>query len=232
MLAVVVFALVGLTFWLVGQRLPEAIFQRLDRGATAMGFFVTCLTISLATVGWFRRQDLRRWLRHSHFESVGAPFKIPEEKVDSIVIPVSRREQPEWILKWLKPNYASFIYTGQSRADAVQLAKDFAESTTFFPSVEDIEEGLYQLNHPDDPEESKRLVTEFLHRFLNRGTRLREIFVDTTGGKVPMSIGAFQAAEEMGVSSIYVVGTANGLIRNPQDRNDGQPVFMSDHSTT
>ncbi|MDW7998587.1 MAG: hypothetical protein RMI30_03945, partial [Thermodesulfovibrio sp.] len=53
------------------------------------------------------------------------------------------------------------------------------------------------------------------------------IFVDTTGGKVPMSIGAFQAAEEMSVSSIYIIGKDHGKITDPMIKEHGEPIFIS-----
>ncbi len=46
-----------------------------------------------------------------------------------------------------------------------------------------------------------------------------------------MSIGMFQAAEQAGVSSIYVIGTQDkGLIKDPTIREHGSPVFMSEHT--
>jgi hypothetical protein len=220
--------LVGVVLWFIAPYVPEPAFQRLDRGATTSGFLLTCLTVALATIGWLGRQDLRRWLRRSHFESVGAP----EQQVTAVVIPVSRREQPEWLLHWLKPKFVSFLYTNQTRYIAAELAREFSDSIDFFPNAQQISDGICQLNNVDDPNESKHLVTEFLQQFLNNNISREQMFVDTTGGKVAMSIGAFQAAEVMDVSSIYIVGTMDGLIKNPKEQNHGRPVFMSNRRVT
>ena len=69
--------------------------------------------------------------------------------------------------------------------------------------------------------------------FLAQGISKDNIFVDTTGGKVPMSIGAFQAAEEEGVASIYVCGTvydkkSGFIIKDPKNEAHGKPVFLSE----
>jgi hypothetical protein len=217
----------GLVVWFVAPVIPESFVQRLDRGATTFGFLLTCLTVGLATVGWFLRQDLRRWLRRTRFEDVGAPFAVPEREVLAVVIPVSQHQPPEWILRHLQPRFVSFLYTEQRRDVAAKLAEQFAGSVEFFPSLEQIKEGSLQLNNVDDPNESKRLVKQFLQRFVRNGVERRQLFVDTTGGKVPMSIGAFLAAEEMDVSSIYIVGIVNGRIENVLNKNEGRALFMS-----
>ncbi|OPX35833.1 hypothetical protein B1H10_00350 [candidate division KSB1 bacterium 4484_188] len=234
LLFIVIFLLVSMGFWFGAQALSKDIITGLDNAGIVLGYFLSCLTIAIAIIAWFRRQDIRRWLRRSHFESVGEPFDVPEEKVGCVVIPVSRREQPEWILRWLKPRYVSFLYSGISREIAAQLAEKFSQppyQTKFFPDSAAIKGNKFKLQNPDDPEESKNIVSNFLLRFLENEIPREEIFVDTTGGKVPMSIGAFQAAEEMGISSIYVVGTMKGIIRDPQKREHGRPVFISDHTS-
>ncbi|GBD96747.1 hypothetical protein BMS3Abin06_01633 [bacterium BMS3Abin06] len=50
-----------------------------------------------------------------------------------------------------------------------------------------------------------------------------------------MSIGAFQAAEEEGVSSIYIVGTEKDsrsgfIIRDAKKAEHGRPIFLSDRT--
>jgi hypothetical protein len=58
-----------------------------------------------------------------------------------------------------------------------------------------------------------------------------------TGGTAPMSLGAFQAAEQMRVSSIYVMGLMTdaegkkGRILDPEDPAQAEPRFMSDHTS-
>jgi len=85
----------------------------------------------------------------------------------------------------------------------------------------------FQVNDPDNPVHARELTERFIKRFLSEDVTASEIFVDTTGGKVPMSIGAFQAEEE-GVSLIYVIGTVKGLIKDPRKREHGKPISLSD----
>ena len=83
---------------------------------------------------------------------------------------------------------------------------------------------------PDKPEVSKSQVQYFINRFIEKSIPVANIFVDTTAGTVPMSIGAFQTAEETGASSIYIVGTKDRKIENPKIRAHGDPKFMNDHT--
>ena len=82
-------------FWLFGNTLPNSIIQKLDNAGIVLGYLLSCISIAIAFIAWFRRKDIRRWFRRSYFKSVGEPFEIPENEVSCVVIPVSRREQPE-----------------------------------------------------------------------------------------------------------------------------------------
>ena len=156
---------------------------------------------------------------------------MPEENVEAAVIPVSpRKEQPEWILRWLKPKHVSFLYSEKSQKMAKELADEFSHppfNIEFYPNAKDIELGKYMVESADKPELSKGQVQVLINRFLDLEIPTDKIFIDTTAGTVPMSIGAFQMAEEMGVSSIYVVGTQNRFIKDPKKRSHGNPVFIS-----
>lgn len=81
---------------------------------------------------------------------------------------------------------------------------------------------------PDNPSKAKELTRKHIRRLKAEGIEASRIFVDTTGGKVPMSIGAFQAAEEEGVSSYVVGAQKEGHIKDPKIREHGRAIFMSD----
>lgn len=232
--ALLIFSAAAVGFWVLGQWIPSWAVQQADQAGILLGYLLGCLTIALAPLAWIKRQDIRRWLIRRKFESVGLAFEIPEERVKAVVIPVSRREQPEWILRWLRPRHVSFLYTVQSRQTAQDLAVQFgggAEAVAFFPDKDAISKGEFQLSDAYDPRESKKTVKLFLQVFLDRlDLRPEEVFVDTTGGTVPMSVGAFQAAEEIGVSSIYVRGAVGGKIEKPGRREQGAPIYISDRT--
>lgn len=206
--------------------------EQLTFANTVVGYLWYCATIALALVVWMKRFEIRRWFRKTHFEHVGELFDVREENVTAVVIPVSRREQPEWIIRWLRPRYIALLYTEKTMLEAKNLLLDFSsDDMQFIPNQMSIDNKEYMLDNPDDPKEARRLAKIFIQQFIAKGVPLRQIFVDTTGGKVPMSIGAFQAAEEMNVSSVYISGNLpNGHIEDPKIREQGRPIFISDHT--
>jgi hypothetical protein len=147
------------------------------------------------------------------------------------VIPVSRTEQPEWIIRHLKPRHVRLLYTdfSQSKEAAIKLVQKFSKDVLFNLTEEDIKNGKSMITDAEDPLATKELTSKAIKHMLALGLKHENIFVDTTGGKVPMSIGAFQAAEEEGVSTIYVVGKDDkGLITDPTIRQQGMPIFISE----
>lgn len=221
---------------------PACWITAVDEAGILLGYLFTCLTLALALVSWSRRAEVARFLerfsRRRTFLGVGEPVALQpfRDRALALVIPVSRREQPEWLLRHFEPEHVSFLYTERSRGIAQDLARDFDGSIRFFPDVEQIERGEYVLRDPDDPKESKERTRFFFGAFEQQGIPRSGILVDTTGGKVPMSIGAFQAAEENQVSSIYLIGTVlssrtgDRIVEDPARQDHGRPIFLSDHS--
>ncbi len=184
--------------------------------------------LALLFLALINRKTIMKWfLKRREFKGTGDEFIFPKEKVTAMVIPVSRMEQPEWIIRHLEPERVAFLYTEQSKNYAVKLIKLFSDKVHFIHTPMEIEAEKDMIRDPNDPREAKELTAKFLEYFKINGIKEENIFLDTTGGKVPMSIGAFQAAEEMGVSSIYIVGKANGIIKDPQIREQGYPIFLS-----
>ncbi len=210
-----------------------------DHAGILLSFAWSCLgaagfLLALIERGSVRRL-VRRWVRRREFANAGVRLAILEQQVDAMVVPVSRREQPEWILRHLQPERVAFLYTEQTQKIAAKLARSFADRVEIYPPVAEIDRGGFWLDDPHNPEDSRRMALHFVDRFKRLGIHRHRIFVDTTGGTVPMSIGAFQAAEECAVSSIYVVGKGEkggrkGLILEPSDAHEGVPQFMSDHT--
>lgn len=229
------FLLVACGTLYVAKIADSELLNLLDRAGIMLGFFLSCLSIVLGPYAWIKRKDIKLWAFRKKFENVGEEFDLTIDQVEAMVIPVSpRREQPEWILRSLKPRHVSFLYTDQSRSIAQELADEFSNESSnieFYPNSKDIELGKHKVDSPDRPEVIKSITKLFLERFLEKGIDRSRIFVDTTAGKVPMSIGAFQAAEELNISSIYIVGKGkNGWIDKPKNPESGDPKFMSDHT--
>jgi hypothetical protein len=196
-------------------------------------YIKTAAEITAIFIAAFKGRDIWNWLRKkwrkAEFINIGEEFKVPEEKVECIIIPVSRIQQPEWILRHLKPKRAALLYTEITKEAALKLASIFRDAVMFVLTEEDIKNSVDIISNADDPVQTKNIVSKYIRHFLGKGIQPENIFVDTTGGKVPMSIGAFQAAEEECVSSIYVVGKGErGQINDPTRRQEGLPIFISE----
>ena len=230
-LGIIGFFVVALIPWFSLCYISETFIVKLDQAGILLGYFLSCLSVVIGVYAWIRRKDIKKWFSRSKFQNVGEPFDVPEKNVEAIIIPVSpHKEQPEWILRWLKPKHVSFLYSAKSQATAEELANEFSRppfNIEFYPNAKDIELGKYMIENVDKPELSKIQVQMFIARLIDMGIAANKIFIDTTAGTVPMSIGAFQMAEEMGISSIYVVGTQDRFIKNPKKRAHGNPVFIS-----
>ncbi len=204
-----------------------------DRAGIVLGYFVTCVTVAGAVMAWFSREEVLRWFRRRlsrrRFEGVGDDFDPLREKVEAVIVPVSRRQQPEWILRHLKPKFAGFVYTEKTRHVAEELrglAGELRIALLDDPAA--MESGF---SDPDDPASNRDAARAMIRAAMEKGVDPRRIFVDTTGGRVPMSVGLFQAAEEAGVSSIYLSGRPeDGKIDEPRNAADGNPIFISDHT--
>lgn len=237
-----IFGTIAWAGWWLGENLDQQLVLGLDRAGILLGYFLACLTSATGMVALLNSRAILRILKRLRggYVNTGLDFQVPVERIEAMVIPVSRKVQPEWIICHLQPKHVSFIYTADenSRNAALELATKYARANDdiphavqFFPDEKAIRNGEHMVLDPDNPLKSKLLAKTYLRRFIENGISRQKIFVDTTGGKVPMSIGCFQAAEEMRVSSIYVRGTRRqGKIGDAKRKADGDPVFMSDHS--
>lgn len=193
-------------------------------------FIKSNVEIALLIIGilnWGTIKKIFNNLLSKNFLGTGENFDDISQKVRGIIIPVSRRQQPEWIIRHLKPEYVAFLYTERSKKDALELTLEFGNKVHFIHTAKEIEAGIDMIKNPNDPLEVKQLTKKFISKLLKLDIDKRNIFVDTTGGKVPMSIGAFQAAEESGVSSLYIIGTNQDIISDPTVKEQGKPIFLS-----
>lgn len=218
-----------------GHFFPETWLSAMHHIDIVSEYVKTAVELTAITIAVIKRKDIKRCLirtfRHKEFEGTGEEFPVAEEKVHGVVIPVSRIEQPEWIIHHLKPRHIALLYTDfkQSRNAAFELVEKFSSTTLFNLTKDDIKNGKDMITNAEDPLVTKELTRRAIRHMLALGLKHENIFIDTTGGKVPMSIGAFQAAEEEGVSSIYIVGKdERGLITDPMIREQGKPIFISE----
>lgn len=208
--------------------LPPSWLITLDNAGILFGYFLTCVSVVGAVYAFMQRYEIKRFFRRNEFAGRGEELIVPEENIRAMVIPVSHRQQPEWILRHLKPEKVVFLFTERSRGIVRQLIQDFSEQINFPIKDQLLEEETYCLQDAFDPDNTFDLVKKFIGKLTDDGIDPQNIFVDTTGGTVPMSIGSLQAAEAQGVSSIYVIGQPDGVIKDPRQRHHGYPIFLSD----
>lgn len=221
-----------LAWWLGGFLPPEPWIQRADNAGILLGFVLASIAAGFGIAGLVFKARIRAWWRRTtgrHDARVGARLDIAD-KVQAIVLPVSHPETPSWIIQHLQPEHVALLFSEGSREKAFQIEREHQGRTVFEPSVAELEQRGLRLADPHDLGDSKHLAQWFIRRFRDELRIPQErIFVDTTGGTKPMSLGAFQAAEESHVSSIYVLGRGEGArIHEPTDRDQGDPRFMSD----
>lgn len=217
-------------YWLPPDNAPQRIIVSFDAVGIITGAITSIFTIVAVGYAYIRRESLldsfKNRMARPEFHNTGHKFA---ENVDAVIIPVSNRgtEQPQWIINHLKPRFAALVCSKESCANGLKLLEKYSRYCTFLNTREEINEAKGRvLGDPKDPEQAKHLSKAFIVDFLRRDVSRGKIFVDTTGGMVPMSIGLFQGAEEEGVSTIYI----NGFITNPDDVGQGDPIFMSDRT--
>lgn len=218
--------------------LPDRWVEVLDRAGIVLGLFALCISGGLTFAGWLQPEKVFAWFRRNL-----PPTYHPNQELDlretrqwlrAALIPVSRYEVAAWILHHLKPEAVALIYTEAelSKAAVARLHKEFADRVRFFPDPEEVSQGnAFRLDAPHDPQECRTLARFFVEELQRDGYEPAAIAVDTTGGTVPMSLGAFQASEETGARSIYVVGNevndrGSLVIVHPERPGAGTPVLV------
>lgn len=227
-------------FLLISLFVSEPWIDRVDAAGILLGYLVTAFAAAAGLLSVPFWKEVLAWLRRREevrYTELGTDVFLSAGRIEAIVIPVSRYEQPAWIIQQLEPQEVALLYTSRSRDNALRLAEELGSRVVFRPSREEIERTEMMLDRAHDPEAARRQVARFISVFERQGISKSRIFVDTTGGTAPMSIGAFMAAEEAGVSSIYVLGTqpkednpAPIHIVDPLDPSHGLPRFLSDRN--
>ncbi len=236
LIRVIIFAIVILCLsWNLGKALHSlGYIEKIDHAGIAMGWLFTSVSISIAFVAWWKRENIRQWLLnplHSGY-SVNLGKKVNNGDVDVLVVMVSSRENgnimPEWIIRTLEPKIVELMYTIESKINAEKVYKsivmDFSETIQVEPPSSSQENLL--TDHRSIKEaynKVKALIQFYIHEMNFDPNR---IAVDTTNGTVPMSLGAFAAAYENRVPTLYVYSQDNDIIRDPTD-SAGEAIYLT-----
>lgn len=186
----------------------EATWHLIDQVGILLGVLMGISWIVGLPLALLKREEIRRWFTRNRFPNVGATLES-EQRWDALAFTVSHKDLPQWVVDVLKPAYVGLIATDASREAAREIA------TLAKQRGLEVLSPVY-LDNPDDPAEAFAQTRLLLRRL--RETGAERIAVDITGGKTPMSLGAFMAAEELGVSSLYVTSNYDKALRRPDMR--------------
>lgn len=186
----------------------DDIWHVIDQTATLLGLMTGTTGFLGLIVAIFKRESLRHWLSRNHFPNVGS-YLAEDDRWDGLIFTVSRAELPIQVIKQLRPQHVGFIATKQS---LVHAEKIMAERFDWNLKTH----GILLVENPDDPAESREMTHLLLNRMQAAGTN--DCAVDVTGGKLPMSLGAFMAAEEAEVSTLYMASRYDETLKKPDSK--------------
>ena len=185
---------------------PEPVWLWLDQFGILLGNFMMLMTLGGAVWAWVRREELHRWFRSNRFPMVGEEGDHGG-RWKGIVFTTSRAEVPVWVMERQRPAAVAFLASERSLEEARRLAE---RAKTL--DVRNVHTAI--LADPDDPAEAKAATGRLIGALRKAG--IERIAVDVTGGKTPMSLGAFMAAEENGCDSIYVSTEFDPKLKKPK----------------
>ncbi len=174
--------------------LDPSVWEIVDRISTLLGLATSVAAIVAGILAWVSRDRLRAWLRGNRFPKVGGLAR-DDAHWTALLFTVSRAEVPAFVIERARPTWVGFVGTAFS-AGAVRSLEATAQALGIRVA------GTRQVADADDPEEARTAVHALLADLRRYG--ISNVAVDVTGGKVPMSLGAFMAAEEARVDSLYV----------------------------
>lgn len=185
----------------------EQTWLYLDQFGILMGDIMLLVSIGVGAVGWLRRDTIRNWFSKNRFPNIGGS---PEDlNWQGLIFTVSKEHLPCWVIEQIRPERIGLLVTEQS-AEAGKRIQQQAERMG-------IQVYRRLIDNPDDPHEAYSSARALLEQMRDGGEG--RYAIDLTGGKVTMSIGAFMAAEESGIDSLYV----------STEFNNGRPDMRTAH---
>jgi hypothetical protein len=186
----------------------DALWRLLDQIGILVGYATLILPMGAAILAFFKRDNIRRWITRNRFPDLD-PGDVEGMTWDGIVFTISHEETPRWVMTQLKPKYVAFVASRQSQTVAESL-RDFARGLSITAELP------VRTVDPNAPDQARKAIRALLSDMRELG--LQKIAVDITGGKTPMSLGAFMAAEEAGAASLYVASQFDSALNKPDVR--------------
>jgi hypothetical protein len=169
-----------------------------------IGSVSASVVIGTSLYAFLNRRRIHLWFKTNKFPSVN---KEPDHKYDGLIFTVSRPEVPTWVIESHMPEYVGLVESAQSQSSSDKIMENTSSKNVKFVSPQ-------RLVDVDNPEESKHAVEVLIKKLQKNGCK--NIAVDITGGKVTMSLGAFMAAEEAGIPTIYISTEFDAALKQPR----------------
>ncbi len=202
----------------------SAYLEWIEKSSNVIGWFALIGAYALALLAWAHRQE-------AAISFYGAGVEVDKIKgaFDASLILTSRRSQTEWHLRHIRPKRVEYVWTPMVEEKTKELLN-------LYPNIECLESHCRGLSNEDayDIREVKRHCMSLLLGILDKYPK-QKVCVDLTAGTALMTLAAFQAAEELGITSIYLVGKTHskaGYILDDEkvdDPNEAKVVIVSDH---
>lgn len=169
------------------------LWQYIAQVSDILGAVLGTLTVVFALVGFFRRDEIKRYLTRITYSDVGK-LLAKNQQYELVIFTVSRAEVPLLVIAQTQPAKIALIATEGSKSEAEKIAAQ--------ARVQNCDSKIFIIDDKDDPAEAKVTVAKAIRHW--EGVDLAQIAVDVTGGTTPMSIGAFMAAQQAAVTTIYM----------------------------
>lgn len=172
----------------------EQTWNYLDQVGILLGNIGFVIAIAGAVWGIIRRDRVRAFFTRNKFPNTGREVDDCLHR-PGMIFTISKPDLPKWVVEKSQAQHIGLVATAQSRKVASELK-------TLWEQQGKTVYGPVEIRNPDSPADTRHAVMHLLALMSAAG--IEQVAVDLTGGKVPMSLGAFMAAEEAGVTTLYV----------------------------
>lgn len=169
------------------------LWQYIGQVSDIWGAILGTLAVIGSIVGFLKRDEIKSYFTRITYSDVGRTLPKNQE-YELLIFTVSHATVPLMVIQQTHPKRVALIATEGSKAEAEVI------------QAQAVSEGreckIFIIDDKDDPAEAKATVRKAIENWENIASE--SIAVDVTGGTTPMSIGAFMAAQQAGVSSIFM----------------------------
>ncbi len=200
----------------------------IEKSSDVIGWFALIGAYALALLAWAHRKEAA-----ISFYGAGIEVSTIKQAFEASLILSSRNCQTEWHLRHIQPKRVELVWTPMVKEQTQALLKRFKDIPKPIEWLDSRERHLENAQ-TYEIQEIKRHCLYLLNGILTKHPK-EKVCVDLTAGTALMTIAAFQAAEELGITSIYLVGntpTERGYIIDDDkvhDPKEAKVVIVSDH---